>query len=180
MPIKGRELQTVSIKEFIPEDRVSDKDALLSAFMEIWNAPDNLKYLSLTLNPFEPEIVNYWLENHKEQGGRYFCALNNHDEILGILVVKVNSVTGFEVFGVGVLPELKRQGVGRELLNYAVGVAEKIGFKDINALVFADNAVMLRLLLSLGFIPTGMEYHKRSDGADAVRLKKYFQYLSSK
>lgn len=69
MPIKGRELQTISIKEFIPEDRVGDKDALLSAFLEIWNAPDNLKFLSLTLKPFEPEIVNYWLENHKELGG---------------------------------------------------------------------------------------------------------------
>lgn len=94
--------------------------------------------------------------------------------------MKVNSVTGFEVFGVGVLPELKRQGVGRELLNYAVGVAEKPGFKDIYALVFSDNAAMLRLLLSLGFIPTVMEYHIRSDRTDAVRLKKYFQNLSSK
>jgi len=166
-------MQPVIIKEFIPEDRADDKDALLPAFLEIWNSSENLKFLSLTLKPFEPETVNYWLENHKEQSGRYFCAIDSHEKILGILVIKVNSVTGFEIFGVGVFPGLKRQGIGRELLNHAVDIAEELGFKDINAMVFADNVAMLRLLLSLGFIPTSMEHHKRSDGADTVHLKRY-------
>jgi len=166
-------MQTPSIKEFIPEDRVGDKNALLPAFLAIWNAPENLKYLSFTLKPFEPEIVSFWLDNHKEQGGRYFCALNNDDEILGISVIKVNPVDGFEIYGIGVRPEMKKHGIGSELIKHAIGVAEDIGFKLVDALVFADNAAMLRLLLSLGFIPSGMEYHKRSDGADVVHLKRY-------
>jgi ribosomal protein S18 acetylase RimI-like enzyme len=166
-------MQTFSIKEFIPEDRVDDKKALLPAFLEIWNAPENLKYLSFTLKPFEPEIVGFWLDNHKEQGGRYFCALNNNNEILGISVVKVSPIDGFEIYGIGVKPELKEHGIGSELIKHAIGVAENVGFKLVDALVFADNAAMLRLLLSLGFIPTGMEYHKRSDGADIVHLKRY-------
>ena len=166
-------MQTFSIKEFIPEDRVDDKKALLPAFLEIWNAPENLKYLSFTLKPFEPETVSFWLDNHKEQGGRYFCALNNSNEILGITVIKVSPIDGFEIYGIGVRPELKRHGIGSELITHAIGVAEKLGFKDIVALVFADNPAMLRLLLSLGFIPSGMEYHKRSDGADIVHLKRY-------
>lgn len=166
-------MQTLSIKEFIPEDNVREKGMLLPAFMEIWNTPENLKYLSFTLQLFEQETVSFWLDNHKEQGGRYFCALNNNNEILGISVIKVNPVVGFEIYGVGVRPELKKQGIGRELITHAISVAEKLEFKDIDALVFADNAGMLRLLLSLGFIPTGMEYHKRADGADIVHLKKY-------
>ncbi|MCP3930639.1 MAG: GNAT family N-acetyltransferase [Bacteroidetes bacterium] len=166
-------MQTLNVKEFVPEEIVGDKSVLLPAFLEIWNAPENLKYLSFTLKPFEQEIVSFWLDNHKEQGGRYFCALNNKDEILGILVIKVNPVDGFEIYGLGVRPVLKRQGIGCELITHAIGVAEDLGFKNIDALVFADNAGMLRLLLTLGFIPSGMEHHKRADGADTVLLKKY-------
>jgi len=166
-------MQTLRIKELIPEERVADKNTLLPAFLEIWNAPENLKCLSFTLKPFEEEIISFWLDNHKEQDGRYFCALNNNDEILGILVIKVNAVGGFEIYGIGVRPELKRHGIGRELITHAIGVAKKLGFKNIDALVFADNAGMLHLLLSLGFIPSGMEHHKRADGTDTVLLKKY-------
>ena len=83
------------------------------------------------------------------------------------------TLDGFEIYGVGVRPKLKGKGIGRKLIEHAIHVAESLGFKDLNAMVFADNAVMLCLLLTIGFIPTGMEYHKRSDGADAVHLKKY-------
>ena len=72
---------SIKIKEFVPEDRVEEKNKLLPVFLEIWNAPENLKYLSLTLTPFEPELVQIWLENHKEQGGRYFCALDDQEDI---------------------------------------------------------------------------------------------------
>ena len=91
----------LNIKEFIPEDRVGDKNTLLPAFLKIWNSPENLKYLSFTLKPFEPEIVSFWFDNHKEQGGQYFCALGQNNEILGISVIKVNPIEGFEIYGVG-------------------------------------------------------------------------------
>ena len=172
-------MQSMRIREFFPEDSVEDKNALLPVFLEIWNDPDNLKYLSLTLTPFEPELVQTWFENHKAQGGQYFCALNDREEIVGIMVVKVNPLDGFEIYGVGVLSTLKGNGIGRELIKHAIQVSESLGFKDLNALVFADNAAMLCLLLTLGFIPINMEYHKRSDGADAVRLKKYLDFHSN-
>ena len=160
------------IREFIPEDRTDDKDTLLPVFLKIWNAPENLKFLSTTLIPFEPELVQVWLGNHKDQGGRYFCGLDEHGNILGVMVVKVNPLDGFEIYGLGVLPEQKGNGVGRKLVEHAAVTAENLGFKDIKALVFADNTVMLCLLLTSGYIPVAMEHHKRSDGADAVHLKK--------
>ncbi|NBI53219.1 GNAT family N-acetyltransferase [Photobacterium alginatilyticum] len=163
---------TLKIREFAPEDSIEDKGALLPVFLSIWNAPENLKYLSSTLIPFESEQVEGWFDNHKALGGRYFCALDEQDNILGVMVVKVNTKEGFELYGLGVLPAHKGNGVGIQLVEHAARVARGLGFHDIKALVFADNTGMLCLLLKSGYISVGMEYHKRSDGADAVTLCK--------
>ena len=45
-------------------------------------------------------------------------------------------------------------------------------FKAADTIVFADNATMLRLLLSMGFIPVHMGYNLRADGADTIRMRK--------
>jgi len=166
-------MKPIHIKELAPQERPEEKNRLLPVFLEIWNAPENLKYLSPTLLPFESDVVLLWLENHKEQGGRYFCALNDLGRILGVLVVKVNPLVGFEIYGVGVLPHRKGEGIGRRLVEHAVQVATLLHFKALRALVFADNAAMLCLLLTSGFVPTGMHYHMRADGADAVAFTKY-------
>jgi len=158
----------------VPEDEIEDKSSLLPVFLKIWNAPENLLYLSQTQIPFASEVVQAWLENHKKQGGRYFCAVDERGNILGVMVVKESPVEGFEIYGLGVLPEHKGNGVGRMLVEHAAIAAQDHGFSDINALVFADNAAMLCLLLTSGYKPVSMEPHKRSDGTDAVRLKKYF------
>lgn len=163
---------SMRIRELIPEDRIEDKKMLLPVFLQIWNASENLKFLSPTLIPFAPELVQIWLENHKAQGGRYFGALDEKNNILGVMVVKENPIEGFEIYGLGVLPEKKGNGVGRILLEHASVTAENRGFKAISTLVFADNTAMLCLLLKSGYVPVAMEYHKRSDGADAVRLMK--------
>ena len=163
----------ISIREFIPEESVDDKDRLLPAFLDIWNASDNLKFLSFTMKPFDVKIVRFWLENHKEQGGRYFCAVNKGGEIIGIAVVKINPIEGFELYGIGVHPEFKSQGIGRKLLEYTVTQAIKLDFKTVDASVFADNSIMLRLLLSLDFVPANMDFHKRADGTDVVNMKRY-------
>jgi len=112
----------MNIRELIPEDSAVDKNAILTASLEIWNVPDNLKYLSFTLKPFDQKTVNAWFENHKKQGIRYFCA-QDKDEILGITIVKVNPIAGFEIYGVGVRPEFKRQGIGRKLIEHAISIA---------------------------------------------------------
>lgn len=166
-------MQPIRVREWVPEDVAEDRAALLPVFLKIWNAPENFKYLSQTLIPFAPEQVQVWLENHKQQGGRYFCALDGQDNILGVLVVKDDPVEGFKIYGLGVLPEQKGRGVGRALVEHASIVAKERGFKDIKGLVFADNTAMLCLLLTSGYRPVSMEHCKRSDGADAVWLKRF-------
>lgn len=163
----------MNIRESIPEDNAEDKSALLPAFLEIWNASENLKYLSFTQKPFDKDIVSAWLDNHKEQGGRYFCIVSKNAEILGIMITKENPIDGFEIYGIGVNPAFKHQDIGRKLIEHAINTAIDLKYKAIDSLVFADNVPMLRLLLSLSFIPVSMDYHKRSDCADTILLRKY-------
>ncbi len=163
----------MNIREFIPEDNAEDKSALLPAFLEIWNASENLKYLSFTLKPFDKDTVSIWLDNHKEQDGRYFCVVSKNAEMLGIMITKANPTDGFEIYGIGVNPAFKHQGIGRKLIKHAINTAIELEYKAIDSIVFADNVPMLRLLLSLDFVPVSMDYHKRSDGADIVLLRKY-------
>jgi L-amino acid N-acyltransferase YncA len=160
------------IREFIPQENAADKAALLPAFLDIWNAPENLPYLSFTGIPFDPETVNMWFDHHLDQGGRYLGAEDDDGRILGIAVIKADPVTGFELFGAGVRAECRRRGIGRALLERGIALAAGLGFKAVAGTVFADNTAMLRLLLAMDFVPVGMEHHKRWDGADTVLLKR--------
>ena len=72
----------------------------------------------------------------------------------------------------GVRPEAQAQGIGRRLVSHALDLARSQGFGCVEGAVFADNARMLRLLLSFGFRPVRIEYHRRSDGADLVVVQK--------
>lgn len=166
-------METVLIREFFPQDSRDDKDVLLPAFLEIWNADSNLRFLSFTMKPFDMETVRFWLENHKDQGGRYFGAVDGEGGILGIAVVSIRPTEGIELLGLGVRPEFKRQGIGRRLVACTVNQAVDLDFNAVDASVFADNAPMLRLLLSEEFIPVNMDFRKRSDGTDIVRTKRY-------
>ena len=72
----------------------------------------------------------------------------------------------------GVQHGLRSKGIGTELLEYVLKVASDSNFKVVDTIVFADNIVMLRILLSIGFIPVHMGYNLRADGADTVRMRK--------
>jgi ribosomal protein S18 acetylase RimI-like enzyme len=161
------------IREMVPQANRDDLNLLLPAYLKIWNDPENLKYLSITQKPFEEKTVSLWFSNHLIQGGHYYAAIESGNRVSGIIVVKINPIEGFEIFGIGVLPNSKGNGIGTRLLNHAVSVATTQGFKAIDILVFVDNFPMLQLLLSLSFIPIRIDYNRRADGIDILALKKY-------
>ena len=160
------------ILEFVPETNEEDMNQLLPAFLRIWNDPENLKYLSLTLRPFEEETVRSWFSTHISGGGRYFCAVDTDRNIVGISATRLDPINGFEIIGVGVLPAAKHQGIGTMLIENLIQVANTSRFQSVEVNVLADNVSMLRLLLGLGFVPIRMEHSKRADGADLVFLRK--------
>jgi len=165
-------MREFEILEFVPETNEEDMNQLLPAFLAIWNDPENFKYLSLTLRPFEEETARSRFSMHISGGGRYFCAVDADRNIVGISATRSDPINGFELTGIGVPPSSKRQGIGTMLMNHLVQVAKTSGFQSVEVNVLADNVIMLRLLLGLGFIPIRMEHSKRADGADLVWLRK--------
>jgi len=144
---RQEKMSEIAIREYVPEKSHEDADLLLPEFLAIWNEPENLRFLSFTGKPFDEGVVRAWFLNHLSLGVHYYAAVGRDKGISGIVVVKNNPIEAFEIFGVGVRPVLKRQGVGMRLLEHIVSVAAGHGFKAIDAVVFADNVAMLCLLL---------------------------------
>ncbi len=164
----------VIIREFIPEQNADDLSHLLPAFLRIWNAKDNLRFVCLTLRPFDEAQARGMMSRHLAAGLRYFGAVDSKGEIRGILVTRTSPCEGFEFANLGVQTEYKRKGIGRALIKHALHLAEQEGFRAVEGKVFADDLPMLRLALDLGFQPVRMEYGRRADGAHVVHMKKCF------
>lgn len=166
-------MPSFDIREYIPSDSEDDFQALLDAYLAIFNDPENLRYLSFSQRLFEEETVSAWFHDHLRLGAHYLAAVENGGHIIAILVLRINPVEAFELIGLGVRPEAKRSGVGQSLIEEAAVLAEDLGFKAVEVGVFADNREMLRLVLKLDFLPVRMKHHARADGADLVFLKRY-------
>ncbi|MCC5885119.1 MAG: GNAT family N-acetyltransferase [Gammaproteobacteria bacterium] len=164
-------MQDMVIHECFPEVDEEDLEQLLKAYLRIWNSPENLRFLSFTGLPFEASGVSAWFSSRINEGVHYYAA-SIGGALGGIAVVRMDRIRGVELLGIGVEPERKGQGVGTALIEHVVSVARDQGFRALEALVFADNVTMLRLLLSLSFIPVDMEHHRRPDGADLLRMQR--------
>jgi ribosomal protein S18 acetylase RimI-like enzyme len=163
------------IRQLIPQTSETDFNLLLPAYLELANAPETLKYLSLTQLPFSEAQVSAWFRSHLESGVEYYVDCAEDNRILGILIIKSDPVYGFELLGLVVRPENRGAGVGKRMVAYAVELAQVRGYQAVDVSVFADNRLMLRLVIDLGFIPVGMTHHARADGADNVHLKRYLK-----
>ena len=161
----------IKITQFVPEQNEKDFSLLLPAFLKIWNHPENHKQLSVTQHPLEDDTIHSWLRHHVRKGISYYCAIDDHEQIVGISVIREHATHGLLCLGLAVRPENKHQGIGSLFIEDLISVVAKRGYSSVEVPVFADNIRMLRLLLKFGFIPARMEYHKRYDGVDLVYMK---------
>ncbi len=159
------------IREYMPGKNQDDMDHLLNAYLKIWNHPDNLKYLSYTLKPFDEATLKSIFSNHAGMGVHYYVA-NGNGNVSGIAVVGAHPIEGFELIGMGIHHDFKQKGIGKNLLDYVINIAVVNEYHAVDTIVFADNGPMLCLLFSMGFIPVHMGYNLRADGGDTLRMRK--------
>ncbi|PLR94612.1 GNAT family N-acetyltransferase [Bacillus sp. T33-2] len=80
-------------------------------------------------------------------------------QIVGKVNLQLTSKLG-AIFGLGVLPEHRRKGFGREILLMGVGKLKEANAKEIMLQVAAENSNALNLYKSCGFVETStMDYY---------------------
>jgi ribosomal protein S18 acetylase RimI-like enzyme len=164
----------LTIQELVPETNNDDLERLVPAFLTIWNDPSNLPFLSFTGRRFEEKQVRAWFSQHLRARVRYDAAISPNGHIVGVLLTHNEPIDGFQLMSIGILPEQKRKGVGRRLIERGVSLAMEMEYRTADAQVYATNTAMLRLLLDLGFVPVRMEHRRGPAGEDLVHLKLYF------
>lgn len=160
----------------IPELTVNSskelKQKFINAFLEIWNSGDSLKFLSFSGQRFTHSQISGWVNDLSESCPIRYLFVEENEEILGIAVIKLDFLDGFELFGLGVNPAKRCKGIGSALIKQCCEYALKNSFVSIKTTVFADNLRMQRLLMKNEFYPVSMEHGKRYDGMTVINYMK--------
>lgn len=88
----------------------------------------------------------------------------------GMLLARV-AADEAEVLTLAVLPERRRQGLGRALLDAAMAEARRRGAVRLTLEVAVDNVAARRLYDSVGFVQVGRRSRYYADGGDALVLQ---------
>jgi len=88
----------------------------------------------------------------------------------GLLLARV-AADEAEVLTLAVLPGLRRQGLGRALLQASMAEAHRRGAAALLLEVAVDNAAARRLYDGAGFTPVGRRKRYYADGSDALVLR---------
>jgi ribosomal protein S18 acetylase RimI-like enzyme len=161
----------MEIIKFNPKQ--DDSENVILKFLELHNEKNNLKMLSFTGIEFGYEFFNELVNSSENIGINQFY-LKDENEILGFIVTKENIMFGFELLAMVIDNRHRGKGHAKKLINFAVSNAKKNSYKMVFVNVFADNKLMLKILLDLDFIPVNIQHHTRYDGADLIILQKRF------
>jgi ribosomal protein S18 acetylase RimI-like enzyme len=163
------------IRSLYPQTDPYDFVQFKETFLDIWNHAESRQYLSFTGIVFTEQQMDAWLNDHQRFGIEYYGFVDAQEDLQGIGLTRKDLLAGFEIYGLAVRPEHRGQGIGRALCKHMIEQARKNSFSCVDVNVFADNKIMLLLMLDLDFIPVSMQHHKRYDGADMVVLRHYIK-----
>ena len=160
----------IVVNEIDYKSTETDKEAFIKAYLDIFNSPENIKYLSFTGIPFYQEMIINWVNGLSEKSEIRYRIAVYEEQIVGISVLKMDSLLGFELLGLAVRPDFKRKGVGTKLLDDCINCFTE--YKSIDAIVFVDNKPMLILLIKNDFKPISMKNEFRFDGVNTILMKR--------
>jgi RimJ/RimL family protein N-acetyltransferase len=116
-----------------------------------------LRYLAFTQSPPRQKVVEFLTES-LTGGWPHYVAL--HDgEVVGWCDISSLHRPVFDhagVLGLGLLPEHRGKGLGRELMGRVLRAAKQKGLSRIELTVRESNDVAIRLYEGLGFVREGL------------------------
>ena len=107
-------------------------------------------------------------------GGSAFLAVSASEAPAGLVIVRYAGSES-EILTLGVVPEDRRTGHGRRLVDAAADEAQDLGAETLHLEVAADNAAALAFYERCDFLPVGRRrgYYRRSTGSvDAILLSR--------
>lgn len=104
-----------------------------------------------------------------ERAGEKGWVAEQNDAIVGFLVARTMS-DEMEILNLAVHPHFYRQGIGRELLQYAISWAEEKQADRVFLEVRSSNAVARKFYEANGFSQTGVRPKYYSDPVEAALL----------
>ncbi|HEU4882475.1 MAG TPA: GNAT family N-acetyltransferase [Longimicrobium sp.] len=121
------------------------------------------RYLGLLHAP-PVEASRVFVRGVIESGGVSLVAVDGTGTVVGWCDVQRRMLEGFQhvgTLGIGMLPEVRGQGLGRRLMTTAIDAAREKGMERIQLGVFASNTRAIALYESLGFVHEGLKRRAR-------------------
>ena len=108
--------------------------------------------LTLENCPKHPShCTDEWIEKDLARGVTYYV-LENDVMALGCVAIEKASSDLCYLERLGVLPEARRNGYGRTLVDHIISRAKHIGAKQISIGIIADDTELKRWYLKIGFV----------------------------
>ena len=108
--------------------------------------------LSLENCPKHPSnCTDEWIENDFSRGVTYYILESNGMAVGCVALEKVNSDL-YYLERLGVLPEKRRKGLGRALVDHVIFQANAYGAKQISIGIIADDTILRRWYQKIGFV----------------------------
>jgi ribosomal-protein-alanine N-acetyltransferase len=108
-------------------------------------------------------------EQGTDESGEH-CA--EKDRIVGYIVAWVIAPVESQVGSIAVLPEYRRHGLGRQLMEILLAVCRETGTPDTFLEVRVSNEPAIALYKSLGFENDGIRKRYYQDGEDAYTMAR--------
>ncbi|WP_055074282.1 GNAT family N-acetyltransferase [Pseudanabaena sp. 'Roaring Creek'] len=141
-------------------------EADLSSIIEIYNAAIPSRLATADLEPITVESRRAWFRSHDDRypvwvmsvGDRHIYSDRN-EQIVGWLSLQMfygrpayHKTAEVSIY---IDPTYQNQGIGKQLLNYAIGQCPKLNISKMVGFIFAHNHPSLRLFKSFGFTEWG-------------------------
>jgi RimJ/RimL family protein N-acetyltransferase len=121
------------------------------------------RYLGLLQAP-PVEASRAFVRGVLEAGGVSLVAVDDAGQVVGWCDVQRRPLEMFRhvgTLGIGMLPDVRGQGLGRRLMQAAIEAARGQGMERIQLGVFASNTRAIALYESLGFVHEGLKRRAR-------------------
>ena len=98
-----------------------------------------------------PDAVDEWIENDSARGLTYYIIESDRMAVGCVALEKANSDHCY-LERLGVLPEARRKGFGRKLIDHVIFQANNFGAKKIGIGIIADDTELKRWYQRIGFV----------------------------